>query len=38
MEKLYTVSNKKDLEMTVAQIMTSLCKIQVYTEKSKENQ
>ena len=37
MEKLYTIRKKQDLELTVAQIMSSLLKIQAYIEESREN-
>ena len=37
MEKLYTVSKKQDWELTVTQIMNSLCQIQTYIEESREN-
>ena len=37
MEKLYKSQQKDDQELTVAQIMNSLCQIQSQTEESREN-
>ena len=37
MEKLYTVSKKQDLELTVAQTSAPYCKIQAQLEESREN-